>query len=124
MYDSYSQIIFDSAVSKTTVNSVSAFWIGVDASPIVLTKKKYLEYANEGRGRLDRLLGRGISLSQGLYLHAEQHKHTINAHSTDIHALSWIQTQDPRVRTNEDSSCLRPSGHCDRRKAIYIDSEF
>jgi hypothetical protein len=34
---------------------------------------------------------------------------------TDIHALSGIQTQDPRVRASEDSSCLTPRGHCDRR---------
>jgi hypothetical protein len=27
-----------------------------------------------------RLLGRGISLSQGRYLHTEQHKHRINVH--------------------------------------------
>jgi hypothetical protein len=40
-------------------------------------------------------LGRGISPSLGLYLHIE-HKHRINAH-TDIHALSGIRTQDPKV---------------------------
>jgi hypothetical protein len=54
-----------------------------------------------------------ISLSQGRNLHMGQHKHRINAH-TDIHALSEIRTQDPSVRANEDSSCLRPRGHCDR----------
>jgi hypothetical protein len=31
---------------------------------------------------------------QGLYLHTEQHKHKINAHNTDIHALSGIRTHD------------------------------
>jgi hypothetical protein len=36
------------------------------------------------------LLGRGISPSHGRYLHTEQHKHGINAHNTDIHALSGI----------------------------------
>jgi hypothetical protein len=60
------------------------------------------------------LLGRGISLSQGLYLHTEQHKHRTNAH-TDIHALSGIRTHNPSFRVSEDSSCLRPYGHCDRR---------
>jgi hypothetical protein len=57
------------------------------------------------------LLGRGISPSQGRYLHTEQHKHRINAHNTDIHALSWIRTHDPSVRVSEDSSCLRLRGH-------------
>jgi hypothetical protein len=52
--------------------------------------------------------GRGISPSQSLYLHVEQHKHRIKAHNTDIHALSGILTQDPSVRASEDSSYLRP----------------
>jgi hypothetical protein len=38
------------------------------------------------------LLGRGISPSQGRYLHTEQHKHR------DIHALSGIRAHDPSVR--------------------------
>jgi hypothetical protein len=33
------------------------------------------------------LLGRGISLSPGRYLHTEQHKYSTH---TDIHALIWI----------------------------------
>jgi hypothetical protein len=32
---------------------------------------------------------------------------------TDIHASSWIRTQDPSVQAGDDSSCLRPRGHCD-----------
>jgi hypothetical protein len=44
-------------------------------------------------------LGRGISPSQGLYLDTEQHKHRINAHNTDIHALSGIRTHDHSVST-------------------------
>jgi hypothetical protein len=59
-------------------------------------------------------LGRGISRSQGLYLHTGQHKHRISAYNTDIHALSEIRTHDPSVRASKDSSCLRPRGHCDR----------
>jgi hypothetical protein len=39
---------------------------------------------------------------------------TINAHNTDIHALSRIRTHDLSVRVSKDSSCLRPRGHCDR----------
>jgi hypothetical protein len=64
------------------------------------------------------LLGRGISPSQGRYIHTEQHKHRINAHNTDIHALSGIRTHNPSVRASEDSSCLRPRSHCDWRPAI------
>jgi hypothetical protein len=59
-------------------------------------------------------LGRGISLSQGLYLQAEQHKRRINAHNTDIHTSSGIRTQDPSFRMREDSSCLRPRGRRER----------
>jgi hypothetical protein len=59
------------------------------------------------------LLGQGISPSQCRYLHIEQRKHRINAH-TDIHALSEILTHDPSVRTRVDSWCLRPRDHYDR----------
>jgi hypothetical protein len=51
---------------------------------------------------------------KGLYLHTKQHKHRLNAHNTDIHVLSVIRTHDPIVLANEDGSCLRPRGHCDR----------
>jgi hypothetical protein len=50
------------------------------------------------------LLGRGISPSQGRYLHTD----------ADIHALSGMRAHDTSVRASEDSSCLRPRGHCDR----------
>ncbi|PNF36354.1 hypothetical protein B7P43_G00527 [Cryptotermes secundus] len=43
----------------------------------------------------------------------------INAHNTDINALSGIQTHDLSVRTSEGISCLRPSGHCGRL-LLYI----
>jgi hypothetical protein len=36
-----------------------------------------------------------------------QYKHT------DIHTLCRIRTHDPSVRASEDSTCLRPRGHCD-----------
>jgi hypothetical protein len=48
------------------------------------------------------LLGLGISPSQGHYLHTEQHKHKINAHNIDIHALNGIRTHDPSFRASED----------------------
>jgi hypothetical protein len=59
------------------------------------------------------LFGRGISPSQGLYLHTEQHKDRINSH-TDIHTLGGIRTHNLSVRTGEDISCPRPRGHCHR----------
>jgi hypothetical protein len=65
------------------------------------------------------LLGRGISLSQVLYLHTKQHKHRINPHKTDIHALSEIRTYDPSIRASEDSSYPRERGHCDRQFVKY-----
>jgi hypothetical protein len=48
------------------------------------------------------LLGRGVSPSQGRYLHTGQHKHRINAY-TDIHALSGIRTHNAGVRADKDN---------------------
>jgi hypothetical protein len=59
------------------------------------------------------LFGKGISPSQGRYLHTGQHKHRLNSY-TDIHVLSGIRTHDHSMRASEDSSCLRSRGHCDR----------
>jgi hypothetical protein len=61
-----------------------------------------------------RPLGRVISSSQGLYLNRGQHKHTINACTPNIHALSGIRTHDHSIRASEDSSCLRQRGYRDR----------
>jgi hypothetical protein len=60
------------------------------------------------------LPGRVISPSQGRYLNTGQHKNNKHTH-TDIHILSVIRTHDPSFRAGEDSSCLRPRGHCDRQ---------
>jgi hypothetical protein len=43
-----------------------------------------------------------------------KHKHRVNAHNTDIHALSGIRTHNPSVQASKVSSCLRLHGHCDR----------
>jgi hypothetical protein len=69
------------------------------------------------------LLGRKISLSQGRYLHTEQHRHRINAH-TDIYALIVIRTHDPSVRASEDNSCLRLRGHCDRLCRLLTNNNY
>jgi hypothetical protein len=65
------------------------------------------------------LLGRVISPSQGLDLNTGQHKHRISAH-TDIHSLSAIRIHDQTVRASEDTSCLRPRGHCNRPETIIL----
>jgi hypothetical protein len=62
-------------------------------------------------------LGRVISPSQGRYLHRDQHKHRINAH-TDIHALSGIQTTIS-VFEGAKTVHLTPRGHCDRPR-LYV----
>jgi hypothetical protein len=61
------------------------------------------------------LLEWGIGLSQG-------RKDTTNTEETqtDMHASSGVRTHNPSVRSSEDSSCLRPRGHCDRLKTLYI----
>jgi hypothetical protein len=37
-----------------------------------------------------------------------------------IHASSGIRTHDLSVGAAEDSSCLRPRGHCDRLESNWI----
>jgi hypothetical protein len=59
-----------------------------------------------------------MSPSQDRYLHTEQHKHRINAH-TDINALSAIQNHEPSVQAGEDRSCPRPRGHCDQLSHLH-----
>jgi hypothetical protein len=39
---------------------------------------------------------------------------------TDIHALSRIRNHDRSVRASEDSSCLRPRGHCESLYYILL----
>jgi hypothetical protein len=63
-------------------------------------------------------LGGGISPSQGRYPYTQEHKHRIKTH---IHQASGgIRTQDPSVSAGEDSSCLRPRGHCDRPYVSFL----
>jgi hypothetical protein len=62
------------------------------------------------------LLGRVISSSQGLYLNTEQQK---RIHTPNIHALTGIRTHDPSVRASEDSTYLRPRGHCGRHTDTF-----
>jgi hypothetical protein len=48
-----------------------------------------------------------------------RHKRRINTH-TDIHAPSRIRTHHPSLRASEDSSCLRPRGHCGRPAPLIL----
>jgi hypothetical protein len=56
----------------------------------------------------------GASARRKASLPTHKTTHRINACNTDIHELSGIRTHDPNVRAREDSSCLRPRGHCVR----------
>jgi uncharacterized BrkB/YihY/UPF0761 family membrane protein len=68
-------------------------------------------------GQLVRLLGWGIGLTQDLYLHrTTQHRKT----RTYIHASSGIRNHNPSFRAAEDSTCLRPFGHWDRRSVLLL----
>jgi hypothetical protein len=53
-------------------------------------------------------------------------RHRINAHRThiNIHASSGIRTHDLSVGAGEDSSCLRPRGHCDRHTDSWVKNIF
>jgi len=61
-------------------------------------------------GRLVGLLGRGISLTQGPYLHrTAQHKKTQTHTHTHILASSGIRTHDLRVRVVKDRAATGTS---------------
>jgi hypothetical protein len=67
------------------------------------------------------LLGGWISPAQGLYLHrTTQHRKT----QTNIHSPTTIRTCDPNVRAAEDSTCLRPLGHWDRRGITLFPAKY
>jgi hypothetical protein len=57
------------------------------------------------------ILERGMSPSQGRYLHTEQHKQRMNSHRHPC--LEW-NSRDPSVRGGGDGSDLRPRSYCDR----------
>jgi hypothetical protein len=58
------------------------------------------------------LLGRGISPSQGRYLHTEQHKNRVNPHRHSC--FDWDSNPQSQCSRKRRRSCLRPSDHCDR----------
>jgi hypothetical protein len=64
------------------------------------------------------ILVRGISPSQGRYLHIHNNTNKEKT-QTNTHALSRIRTHHPSVRAIENSWCLRPRGQCDRHKDQY-----
>jgi hypothetical protein len=74
-------------------------------------------------GQLVGLLGRGISPTQGLYLHrTTQHRKKKNA-DIHIHASSGIRTHDPSVQAVEDSTCLRQRDHWSRAVPLILRSD-
>jgi hypothetical protein len=72
------------------------------------------QFLNPIDSRWDSLYGGSARRKASTY--TQNNTNRINAHNTDIRALSGIRTYDPSVRASEDSSCLRPCGHCDQRK--------
>jgi hypothetical protein len=56
-----------------------------------------------------RLIGQGLSPTQGLCLHTAQHK--TEETQTGIEAWSGIRTHNVSVRESEDSPCLKQRGH-------------
>jgi hypothetical protein len=64
----------------------------------------------------------------GWLSHLRLCRHRVNAHRihTNIHAFSGIRIHDLSVGAGEDSSCLRPRGHCDRLVAnkVYVYNYF
>jgi hypothetical protein len=67
------------------------------------------------------ILGRGISQSQGRYLHTEQHKHRINAHRHPC--VKWDSKPMIAVfeRANPVHALDRAAGHCDQ--PVFLPSE-
>jgi hypothetical protein len=57
-----------------------------------------------------------MSPSQGRYLHIEQHKRRIKAHRHPC--LEQYSNPRSQLSREEDSSYLRPCGHCDRQLVI------
>jgi hypothetical protein len=98
------------------------FWIQIRSIPAwanffspsslsLLQFRNYLRNYKSHR-QLVVLPGRGISLSQVLYIHREQHEHRINSHRHPC--FEWDSNPRSECLSGEYSSCLRPRGHCDR----------
>jgi hypothetical protein len=97
-------------VSEHLIHSSIALQPFVRPSPLFQFRNILIQTAG--------LLGR-VSRSQGRYLHTGQHKQRIKA-NTGIHALSGIQTHDPKFRVSKDSSHLKPRGHSDRLSGYLL----
>jgi hypothetical protein len=101
---SYTGIPFDSL--KTDSSSSSG---GLDplACFYFRTNLKTTNLTGSWQDSLD-----GGSVSRKATTYTRQHKHT--RMQIYIHASSGIQTPDPSARMDEDISCLRQYGNCDR----------
>jgi hypothetical protein len=79
--------------------------------------KRFVSLQFLNMGQSVGLLGRGISPTQGRYLHT--HRIKVGKHQ----CLEW--DSNPRsFRASEDTSCLRPRGHCDRRRPPLSNNKF
>jgi hypothetical protein len=65
-------------------------------------------------GRGDQPVARSLSTQRTTQT---QNKRII---TPNIYALSGIRTNDPIVCAREECSCLRPRGHIDQRRDLYI----
>jgi hypothetical protein len=75
------------------------------------------QFLNPIRSRKDSLEGGSARRKAATY--TSQHKHRIKAH---VHLrYEWESKPTIRVWAGEDSSCLRPRGHCDRLSDMLWD---
>jgi hypothetical protein len=95
-------LIIDKEVDNITNGSTALCWA-------LVAFFKFLDPINS---RLDSLDNKSSHRKVATYTQ-NNIDYRIDAHNTDIHAVSGIRTHDPSVLLSEDSSCLRPRGHCD-----------
>jgi hypothetical protein len=73
------------------------------------------QFLNSVHSRLDSLDGGPARRKAAIY--TPNNTNRINAQN--IYALSGVRTHDSRGRATENSSCLRPRGHCGRHICVY-----
>jgi hypothetical protein len=72
----------------------------------------------------DQLIARPLpkhrtTQTQNKHIHNKQTQNK-HIHTTNIHALCGIWTHDPGFQASEDSSCLRPLSHRNRRHIYKV----
>jgi hypothetical protein len=79
--------------------------------PLLEHRAEFPQFLDQGHSV--GLLGRVISVSQGLYLYKHRKTHT-HTQTLTIHALSWIGTHGHGFRASKVSARLRLLGYRDR----------